>query len=457
MTQTNRPAGATRRTRRWRGFVAVAAVALLATGCGGDDDEATSSTEGATTVAPDEAATTLAAGTATPSTTGATGTTPRESTTTAAAGDPLGPVNQATGSSVKLGFVTSEAGSVDIPETREAAEAVVAYANERLNGLAGHEIELVTCQDKGDGASATACANMFVEQGVAAVVAGQVPNPDLYMPILATASIPWVVEQGAGQQELTSDGAYVLSGGAVSIFGAAASWAAENGMESIVVFGVDVPAFTGLFGALGQPEFEAQGVSVDLVLLPPTAPDVTPQIAAGMAASPDGVITFGGPTLCKAMLPAIDNANLDDVPVVIPGPCATTDVFDAVGVEVVDGDVVFGVSVALGSSPEAQLYEAVLDEYAPETEPGLVAGIGFVSSLGLIRAVNAAPPAGDLTPVAITEALRAAKDVPLPGFPGGAFTCDQAAHPIFKALCSTLTITAKVEGGELVDFATVEG
>src|SRR5215218_9900739 len=86
----------------------------------------------------------------------------------------LGEENAATGTPIKIGLYNVEGGSaVSLPQVGDAAEAAVEYANAYLGGIGGHEIEVVRCGDKADGASAAACGNQFVQEGVVAVVAGQ--------------------------------------------------------------------------------------------------------------------------------------------------------------------------------------------------------------------------------------------------------------------------------------------
>src|SRR6478735_9729586 len=74
------------------------------------------------------------------------------------------PVQPATGAPVKIGLITLEGGPmVSIPEIRVGAEAAVRYVNENAGGLAGHPIELITCKEFEDTASAASCANQMVE------------------------------------------------------------------------------------------------------------------------------------------------------------------------------------------------------------------------------------------------------------------------------------------------------
>lgn len=371
----------------------------------------------------------------------------------------LGPLDTATGDPVRVGFVNAEGGAaLDLPETRESAEAAVAYANEHLGGLAGRPIELVICEDRSDGASATGCANRMVEEEVAAVLVGQVTDPDLYMPILESAGVPWIVPTGTGTQELTSDIAFAIGGGLPAILAGTAQYGAEAGYESMAVFGIDVPAFTGLFEALGRPAFEAAGIEVDLVELPPGTPDATPQVASALAEDPDAVVIFAEESLCQALLPALDLSNTGDAPILMPGRCAAEDVVESVGPEVVEGTILNGNTVSLGDDPEGQLYQAVMTTYGNDSLLAGEGANGYVAVLGLVRAMNAAAPEGDITADVVLETMRSAADVPLPGMPGDAtFTCDGTALPMLPATCSTAVLFARYEDGQFVDFESVDG
>jgi len=389
---------------------------------------------------------------------GSSGSGSSGSTSNAATASVLGRKQPATGTSVKIGFVTSEGGTaLSLPETRESAEAVVKYADDYLGGLDGHPIDLITCKDKSDGASATACANEFVQDKVVAVVVGQVSNTDLYIPILKGAGIPWIAATGTGQQELASDLSFDIGGGLIGILAATAEAAKEAGLKHLVAFGIDVPAFTGLFNALGKALFSKAGIAIDLITLPAGTPDATPQVATGFAKHPDGVVVFAEKTLCKAFMPAIHNANTSNVTVYMSGLCADPNVVASIGTAPIDGAIVNGNSVSLGDDAEAKLYTAVMTTYGT---PDLAQGngsVGYVSMLGLVRAVNQVKPTGALTPSVIGSALHAASKVPLPGIPGATFTCDGTAIPTLEAVCSTGILFSKVSGSKLVDFHVIDG
>jgi branched-chain amino acid transport system substrate-binding protein len=384
---------------------------------------------------------------------------PGTSGSTSQAAAVLGPAKPATGSTVKIGFVTSEGGtSTNLSATREAAQAAAKYANDHLGGIAGHKIELETCADKGDGASATACANQFVSDKVIAVVVGQVGNPDLYIPILEGAKTPWVIETPAGAKESTSPISFDLTGGLIGQLAATAADAQKKGLKHLVLFGIDVPAFTAAFGAFGKPTFDKAGVTVDVVTIPPGTPDATPQVNAGMAKKPDGAVIVADDTLCKAILPALHAANTANVPLYFPDLCAGDNVIESVGKDVVDGGIINGTSVSTGTDTEATLYKAVMATYSPSTPIVGKGGAGYVAMLSLIRGVNQINPTGDLTAAVVLDAMHKAKAVPLPGFPDGAtFTCDGSALPHLSAICTGDVLFGEVQDGKIVGYHTVDG
>lgn len=433
MIAENATGGRRRRVARWTAAGVVAALVFAACSSESDSDEVSG-----TTVGSDE---------------------PRDETAAdEPAGDEvLGAPNPATDAPVTVGFVTAEGGTAaNLPETRESAEAAVAYANEYLGGIAGHEIELLTCEDRSDGASATACANRFVEEDVVAVVAGQVADEGLYMPALEAAGIPWIISSPTGGAALNSPVSFGISGGFIGGMGAMAALAQEEGMDRVVFFGIDVPAFTAAFDALGVPTFEQAGVTADIVPIPPGTPDATPQVTAGLSDGADMVVLVAEQTLCKALLPAVHSL-APDVTLVTGDLCADPDVIETVGAATLEGALVYNAAASLGDDDGGQLFRAVMEQYAPDTAPQGKTGAGFIATLALVGAVNQVSPTGDLTAAVVLDAMETAVDVPIPGWPDGTFTCDHTAFAGAPALCSTAALFATVAEGALTGHEAHDG
>lgn len=416
----------------------VCVAALAASACGGNDDaDGSTSTVG-------EATTSVA------SESSVAGGSSVVSESSVATESVLGPENRATGDPVRIGFINVEGGSVtSLPQVREAAEAVTAYANEHLGGLGGRPIELVVCKDLSDGASGVACANEFIQNDVVAVVQGLITSEDPVTTVV-NAGIPWVGSVN-DPANLLNDHVFVLNATGLAIFGVLTKEALDRGYERAMFVVPDQPVANQAVEALLRPMLDNAGIELEFSPVPPGAPDPTPQIAAGLAADPDVVWVVGPTPFCASALPIVVSSSGGDLPIYVNDSCTTPEVID----DVPNGVTSFATYVPGASDEETALYEAVMEEYAEGVELSGSTSFGYFSLLGLIRAVAAAAPS-EITAQSVTDAMRAAKDVPLPLMDGKTFTCDGTAIPGFSAVCGTAYIAATVNDGKLTDPRLVD-
>jgi len=122
------------------------------------------------------------------------------------------------------------------------------------------------------------------------------------------------------------------------------------------------------------------------------------------------------------------------------GQCTDKQVTDVVSLK---GVVEPQYSVPLGSNAEAKLYRAVLDAYAPGTNPNDLAYVGYTMALGTVRAL--AGISGDVTPANVATTMRAAKNIVLPVADGVTFTCDGKQIPPFPAPCSNTVFITRMD------------
>jgi branched-chain amino acid transport system substrate-binding protein len=293
-----------------------------------------------------------------------------------------------------------------------------------------------------------------VQDDVVAVGVGSIPNHDLYVPVLEGAGIPWVRLQAAGGgQVMSSPISFAINGGFILGYAAVAALADDRGFDRVVYFAPDIPTVTGAFDTLGRASFDAIGIEAEMFRIPLGTPDVSALVAAGMATSPDMLVLIADATLCQALLPTVELANTDDVPVVIGDTCLSPDVLEVIGEETVEGAYDFAAYVP-GDGPEAALFEAVLEQYSSTTPSGNAAS-GFGAVLSIVRAVNQVAPA-EVTAATVLDALRTAKDVPQPVTDGLTFSCDGQALPRLPALCSTEVVLATVRDGVPADSEVVD-
>ncbi len=360
------------------------------------------------------------------------------------------PGNAASGEPVKIGLINNEGGqAISMPENRESAEAVVQYANENLGGIGGRPIELVICKQGEDANQARDCANKMVEAKVSAVLMTSSGQGNSMVPIITGAGIPYVSAAGQASSELTTDGAFMWTAGLPGALGSMAKYSAQQGMKNVTAYVIDVPAATAGLQAMGVPAFQAAGVDLKVVPIPPGTPDATPQVSAGLGDKPDGVVVIGESTLCTSVFKALGTVSTTAEKLTIQ-PCSDPAVVEAVGNQNLNGTKVFTASVIDADDPETQLYKAIMAKYAPDTDIEGFAIIGYQGMLGLVRATESVQ-GSDTSPAALTAAIKSAKDVVLPAGYGLTFTCDGKAMPGMVSVCGSGGIVETFEDGKLID------
>ena len=358
------------------------------------------------------------------------------------------PDKPATGTPIKIGLINPEGGpAISQPSNREAAEAVVQYANANLGGIAGHPIELITCASKEDPASNRDCANQMVEAGVTAVVVTTTGHGDTMAPIITKAGIPYMTPSAASSAELTSPNSYALTGGFPGTLKSMASYAAENGYKKITTFVIDTGSVVPTTKALGGPAFQAAGVELQVIPIPLGTPDATPQVSSGISGDVQGVAVVGDSTMCTSVLKSLGTLGATQDKMLIQ-PCLDPATIEAVG-DALEGAHVFTTADLNSDNEEAVLYRSVMQKYSPDTDTAGYTYTGYQGLLGLVRATQGLT--GDPTPASLNAAIQSAKNVALPAGNDITFTCDGSAVPNLPAICGSELVTVTIEDGKPID------
>lgn len=383
-----------------------------------------------------------------------TGGSPASSSSSSATGKALAAApagtfagHKATGTPVTVGLINPEGGAeVSEPTSREAAQAVVQYANVNLGGLGGHPIKLLVCKEQEDPASAASCANEMVQDKVAAVVVTETAEGDVMAPIIQKASIPYVSYLGASSAELTAkDYSYAWTSGFAGLLQGMAKYAALNKVKSFTLYVQDIAAVVIGAKSLGNPAFKAAGVGLDVVSVPVSTPDATPQVAAGLKSHPKAVGIVGNATVCISVLKALATLG-NTARRMVNQSCTDPSVFQATG-SALNGAKVVTSADSIGNDPDADTYRAIMARYAPGvplTGPTLA---GYQSMFGFIRA--AAKVTSPVTATSLNQAIRSAKNVPVPLGDGGTMTCNGKVVPGLPMICSNFVIVETVKGTSL--------
>ncbi|MFI6407613.1 ABC transporter substrate-binding protein [Streptomyces sp. NPDC050548] len=364
------------------------------------------------------------------------------------------PGKKATGTPVRIGLITNEGGSaISQPETREAAQAAMKYANANLGGIAGRPVELTVCKTKEEPATARDCANQMVEQKVDAVVLTSSGLGDSMVPIVTRAGIPWATAIAASNSEGTTANAFSWTGGFPTTMTSMAAYAKEKGYKKVAAFVIDAPAAVSGIEAIGKPVFARAGIGLQVVTVAAGTPDASPQVSAALRNKPDAVAVVADPTVCTSVLQAMGTLGAGIARMTVQS-CVSPEVVQAVGAGM-DGVQVFSSFDAASDDPEAQLFQQVMKEYSPDTATQGYAAIGYQGVLGLVRALHGLT--GTVSAKTITAALRTAKDVVLPAGHGITFSCDSKAVPGLPAACSAKEVTGTVSSdGKLGQLRVVD-
>jgi branched-chain amino acid transport system substrate-binding protein len=242
----------------------------------------------------------LAAACGSSSKTGSTPSTPPSKANTAALGTP----NKATGTAVSVGLISDGgSGAIGTAALVEAgAKMATSYMNDYQGGIGGHVVKLVICQNQETPAGGQNCANQMVQDKVVAVVVPFTGEGAAEVPTVTAAGIPWITLSGASTQELTTSGAFALTGGFPATLGAYALHAKDKGFKKLAMLVSNVPAAIQGAEALGSLVFKNAGVGFKVIPVAPGAADQTPQLQSAVSYGADAIGIVGDVTLCSSFL-----------------------------------------------------------------------------------------------------------------------------------------------------------
>lgn len=157
----------------------------------------------------------------------------------------------------------------DLKDPIVVAQAAADQIN-LAGGIAGHKVEVITCNDGGDANSAAACARQAKADGAAAMVGGTTLDPAVMMPILEKEGIPWLGSQAVAAEDQSSKYSFPLVAGGLS-FAAMGARTVQDGCTSTAILRVDLPVAAGVVQMLDAAIAKAGGQPATEIKVPPTA------------------------------------------------------------------------------------------------------------------------------------------------------------------------------------------
>lgn len=227
-----------------------------------------------------------------------------------------------TGDPVNVGIVTSISGPLQSygDEYVAALKAGIDYATQGSNAVNGHPIALDIVDDATDPAKATGAATDMIGKGYK-VIAGSVSSGvALQMAPLAAENKVLFISGPAATDGVTGANRYTFRSGRQTYqdIMTAASYLGELKGKKVTVFAQDNAFGQGNFAAV-KAVFGAQGATVDSLLVPETATDLTPYGKKAADAKADLLFVAWAGTNATQMWTALDQQGAFNSSTVVTG------------------------------------------------------------------------------------------------------------------------------------------
>ncbi len=407
-----------RRRAHWKpavGALTFAALAFGATACA--DSESTTDTDGAKT----------------------------EDTATPEGASLLGEANPATGETVKIGFIgDGRTEAFDNSAEFDGAKATAAYWNEYQGGIAGHKVEVVTCETGADVARAVDCANKMISDDVVGVALAQsAVAADAWRPI-NQAGIPFMLLAANGTDLLADTTAtYNLNDGNATLFALPISLAAEEDISKVAFVVIDVPqALTGFEGdnPAATDALSAAGIGYDLIKVPVGTADMTQQMQSISNSDAGLVYVVGNDAFCIAAFNGLEATGFTGS-IAATSHCVTDATRDAVSADVLDGMHITALVAEGGNDESVQLYEEIMATFAPNAEDDDPYPMSAYAVTGALL-TSLKQLTGDVTAESVNSTIKAMELSVIPGTAGMEFQCNGQMSSNNPSVCTNQVLSA---------------
>ena len=390
-----------RRSHRALGAMVLAA-SLLAAACGGSDSDSSS-----------------------------------ETTTTSGADSEsvLGKKNPAKGEPVKVGTVyDGQTPAFDNTDQLRVAEAMVEYINDHRGGLAGRPIELVSCETGGDQAKSVDCANELISQDVVLTVLPAIATTATVWKSLNEAGVPtWIYSATDADVQKDEKSTFLTGSPKGTLIDLPAKMAKDNDLKKVVAVVIDVPAATQIY----KDTKTSDGVSFELVAIPPGQADMTPQMAKIANEGDVAVQIVGNDTFAISAMKGLQAAAFDG-PISCIG-CDTEAARKALG-NTLDGVLVAVQGRTNPGDEDADLWHAIASTYAKDVKnPDEMIPVSAYTVWAAARD-SLDGLEGDVTRATVLDAIQTMPSTHLRMFLGAQFRCNGKASPDSPASCANAVV-----------------
>ena len=352
----------------------------------------------------------------------------------------LGEKNPASGTPVKIGTIgDGQTAALDNRSMVQVAEGMVEYLNEYRGGIGGHPIELVSCETEGTPAKTTDCANQMIKEEVVLTI----------LPPIATTADAWTALHDAGvptflfsaqAEEIQKDTetTFTIGNAMNTLIGIPSDLAKDNDLDKVVAVVIDVPAATQTY----KDTTEFDGVSFDLVAVPPGTADMSPQMSKIAKDDDVAVQIVGNDTFAISAMQGLTAAGFDG-PISCIG-CDTEAARKALG-NTLDGVVIAAQGRTNPGDEDAALWDEIAATYVPSVSnpDELVPVSTYIVWAAAADGLDGIT--GDITQDNIVKTLKGMPSTHLRMYGGIEFRCNGKADPEFPAACADAAVYATLD------------
>ena len=354
----------------------------------------------------------------------------------------------ASGPPIPVTFVNLDATSSTLP-ARQGAKAAVKQLN-RTGGIGGRPIQLTECLTDQTPEKGKACMDAAATAKPVAVLAVQPGASVDSLASLAAAGVPYVGQTCNTNSTLSGQfPTFCFGSDFVGLYSSSANYLKSlTTVKRVALPYIAVPAATTGVTAYAVPIFQRAGMTAVGAPIPEGTADITQLWIAMLEANPPPDATVGlltGPGCITAM--KTKPTTPTQKPLVLPAMCTDADVVHDAG-PMAKGTLFVRQTAAIDRKhADVKTYDKAMARYAAEVDPNdIYAQAGFASVMNLASALRSIPAGSTVDAAATTNALRAAKAVPLFLGGGATYSCDGTAFPGLKALCSVQSHVVEYQG-----------
>ncbi|MBA4022693.1 MAG: hypothetical protein C0482_10045 [Gordonia sp.] len=232
------------------------------------------------------------------------------------------------GDTIKIGMILPiDSAATSLPNTVAAAKVAEKAVNSR-GGVNGKSIEVITCDDKADPATAATCVQKLINDDNVVALGGSLSYAgDAIYPALKAASVVNFGNYPAAAPDLQDPLSYPFVngiGGWASVAAAGLS-APDTKISKLAVVVTEGAAADVIFPDITKAA-EAQGITTELVGVPITITNFAPIAAKVKASGADGIAFAIVPDLVAPAYVAFQQEGISDLPVIMSGGNPTDNV-----------------------------------------------------------------------------------------------------------------------------------